>query len=120
MYILKYLGMRMGYQFRKILNSSSKNKQEWKAIQSYWLMAAQNPAYGNTEKEEQRRKLTSTVMTASFKNVYWKVGSIKVLSLLKLMGESSAFTTRKEIRVFGKFRPFFEISQIFQIFWKTV
>ena len=37
-----------------------------------------------------------------------------------MMGESSAFTTLKEIRVFGWFRPFLKISQIFQIFWKTV
>ena len=55
-----------------------------------------------TEKEEQRRKLTPTVMTASFKN--WNMFTEKLAllkyCLLKLIGESSAFTTQKEIQVF--------------------
>ena len=57
-----------------------------------------------TEKEEQRQKLTPTVMTETFKN--WnmfieKFPLLKLLSLLKLLGESSSFTTHKEIWVFG-------------------
>ena len=37
-----------------------------------------------------------------------------------MMGESSAFTSRKEIQVFGWFRLFFKIFEIFEKFWKTV
>ena len=33
------------------------------------------------------------------KYVYWKVGSIKVLSLLKLMEKSNTYTMHKEIQV---------------------
>ena len=37
-----------------------------------------------------------------------------------MMGESCVCLGSKEIRVFGSFRPFFKISQIFQIFLKYI
>ena len=37
-----------------------------------------------------------------------------------MMGESCVCLLSKESWVLGSFKPFFKISQIFQIFWKTV
>ena len=51
---------------------------------------------------------------------YGQFQSESNLTWLKMMGESCVCLRSKEIWVFGSFRSFFKISQIFQIFWKMV
>jgi hypothetical protein len=78
-------------------------------------------------KGEKHRERRTEAKTDSYSNdrifqklkyIYWKFGSFKVLSLLKLMGESSAFTTRKEICVLVNLDRFLKFIKYFKYFEK--
>ena len=66
----------------------------------------------------QRCKLTPTLKTASFskESAIWTIFDPRITQTwLKMMRESCVCLRSKEIWVFGSFRLFFKISQVFQI-----
>ena len=73
--------------------------------------------FGHRERR-QRPKLTPTVKTASFskESAIWTIFDPRITQTwLKMMRESCVCLRSKEIWVFGSFRLFFKISQVFQI-----